>query len=115
METKKYDEDFKQMIVELYENKKPVCEIKSEYGIPDATLYRWIKEYGKIRAETGETTNNHEMKKLKKEEVNLHVYKTFEEAKRTIFEFIESWYNRRRIHSSIGYKTPYELENQKIC
>lgn len=52
---------------------------------------------------------------LKKEEVNLHVYKTFEEAKRTIFEFIESWYNRRRIHSSIGYKIPYELENQKIC
>ena len=52
---------------------------------------------------------------LKKEEVNLHVYTTFEEAKRTIFEFIESWYNRRRIHSSIGYKIPYELENQKIC
>ena len=50
---------------------------------------------------------------LKKEEVNLHVYTTFKEAKRTIFEFIESWYNRRRIHSSIGYKIPYELENQK--
>ncbi len=49
---------------------------------------------------------------LKKEEVNLHVYKTFEEARRTIFEFIESWYNRRRIHSSIGYKVPNELENE---
>lgn len=45
MATKKYDEDFKKMIVELYENKKPVCEIKREYGIPEATLYRWIKEY----------------------------------------------------------------------
>lgn len=32
MATKKYDEDFKKMIVELYENKKPVCEIKREYG-----------------------------------------------------------------------------------
>ena len=49
---------------------------------------------------------------LKKEEVNLHVYKTVEEARRTIFEFIESWYNRRRIHSSIGYKVPSELENE---
>ena len=49
---------------------------------------------------------------LKKEEVNLHVYKTFEEARRTIFEFIESWYNRRRIHSSIGYKVPSEIENE---
>lgn len=71
MATKKYDEDFKQMIVELYENKKPVCEIRREYGIPDATLYRQIKEYGKIRTETGETTNNHEMKKLKKENLKL--------------------------------------------
>ena len=49
---------------------------------------------------------------LKKEEVNLHVYKTFEEARRTIFEFIEGWYNRRRIHSSIEYRIPNELENQ---
>ena len=44
---KSYDEDFKKMIVELYENKKPVVEIKREYGIAEATLYRWIKEYGK--------------------------------------------------------------------
>ncbi len=49
MATKKYDEDLKKMIVELYENKKPICEIKREYGIPEATLYRWIKEYGKIK------------------------------------------------------------------
>ncbi len=55
------------MIVELYENKKLICELKREYGLCEATLYRWIKEYGKIRTETGETTNNHEMKKLKKE------------------------------------------------
>ena len=68
---KVYEEDFKKMIVELYENKKPICELKREYGLCEATLYRWIKEYGKIRTETGETTNNHEMKKLKKENLKL--------------------------------------------
>jgi transposase len=68
---KVYDEDFKKMIVELYENKKPVCELKREYGIAEATLYRWIKEYGKIKTETGEITNNHEMKRLKKENLKL--------------------------------------------
>ena len=47
---------------------------------------------------------------LKKEEVNLKEYETFEEAKLAIFTFIESWYNRKRIHSSIGYKTPYDIE-----
>ena len=27
-----------------------------------------------------------------------------------LFEFIEGWYNRKRIHSAIGYQTPYEIE-----
>ena len=47
---------------------------------------------------------------LKKEEVNLKEYETFEEAKMAIFEYIEGWYNRKRIHSAIGYKTPYQVE-----
>lgn len=64
---KSYDEDFKKMIVELYENKKPVVEIKGEYGIAEATLYRQIKEYGKIKVANNETTTNHEIKRLKKE------------------------------------------------
>ena len=46
---------------------------------------------------------------LKKEEVNNNTYETFEEAKMGIFEFIESWYNNKRIHSTLGYITP----NQK--
>ena len=46
---------------------------------------------------------------LKKEEVNVNNYETFEEAKLAIFEFIESWYNNKRIHSTLGYITP----NQK--
>ena len=66
-----YDEDFKKMIVELYENKKPICELKREYGLADATIYRWINEYGKIKTETGEITNNHEIKRLKKENLKL--------------------------------------------
>ena len=45
---------------------------------------------------------------LKKEEVNVNTYETFNEAKKAIFEFIESWYNNIRIHSSNGYMTPNE-------
>ena len=64
---KSYDEDFKKMIVELYENKKQIVEIKREYGIEEAKLYRWIKEYGKIKVANNEITTNHEIKRLKKE------------------------------------------------
>ncbi len=52
---------------------------------------------------------------LKKEEVNVNNYETFEEAKLAIFEFIEGWYNNRRIHSSIGYITPNQkYQNYKL-
>lgn len=35
---------------------------------------------------------------------------TRQDAKRAIFEWIEEFYNRKRIHSSIGYKNPVEFE-----
>ncbi len=47
---------------------------------------------------------------LKKEEVNLVTYYDFNAAPLAIFEYIESWYNRKRIHSSIGYITPQKCE-----
>lgn len=43
---------------------------------------------------------------LKKEEVNHKKYYDFSVARRAIFEFIESWYNRKRIHGSINHMTP---------
>lgn len=48
---------------------------------------------------------------LKKEEIYRHKYQNFKDAQRAIFEYIESWYNRRRIHSSIGYITPQAAED----
>lgn len=39
---KRYDEDFKKMIVELYNTKsKPAGVIVREYGISNAVLHRW--------------------------------------------------------------------------
>ncbi|WP_331722096.1 IS3 family transposase [Alkalithermobacter thermoalcaliphilus] len=48
---------------------------------------------------------------LKKEEVNLATYYDFDAARLAIFEYIESWYNRKSLHSSIGYMTPQQLED----
>lgn len=51
---------------------------------------------------------------LKKEEVYLNSYLDFESARSKIFDFIKGWYNRNRIHSSIGFLTPAEFENQFV-
>lgn len=50
------------------------------------------------------------MKTLKYEEVYLWEYETFDEAYKNIKKFLEDVYNKKRIHSSIGYNTPEEFE-----
>lgn len=50
---------------------------------------------------------------LKKEEVYQSRYENYEIAKLALFQYIEGWYNRKRIHSSIGYLTPDEYE--QLC
>lgn len=52
---------------------------------------------------------------LKQEEVNHVQYFDFESANISLFKYIEGWYNRVRIHGSIGYKTPQEMEEQYTC
>lgn len=47
---------------------------------------------------------------LKKELIYRAKYETRREAEKAIFEYIEVWYNRQRIHSSIGYQTPVQYE-----
>ena len=47
---------------------------------------------------------------LKKELVHHRHYRTREEAKQDIFEWIEVFYNRQRRHSTLGYRSPAEFE-----
>jgi transposase InsO family protein len=47
---------------------------------------------------------------LKMEEVHLKDYRIFEEAEENIGRFIEEVYNKKRLHSSLGYLAPVEFE-----
>jgi putative transposase len=47
---------------------------------------------------------------LKMKEVYLKDYRGFEEAEQNIGEFIEEVYNKKRLHSSLGYLPPVEFE-----
>jgi len=50
---------------------------------------------------------------LKAELVYREQYKTREEAKTEIFEYIEVFYNRKRRHSTLDYKSPVDFERQQ--
>ena len=47
---------------------------------------------------------------LKTELVHHEQYGTREEARQSLFEYVEVFYNRKRIHSSLGYVRPEEFE-----
>jgi putative transposase len=45
---------------------------------------------------------------LKKEHVHHARFRTREEARAAVFDYIEVFYNRQRLHSALGYRTPFE-------
>lgn len=51
-------------------------------------------------------------KTLKRELVKGRSYENQKEAKQEIFKYIELYYNTKRMHSSLGYKSPVELRSQ---
>lgn len=47
---------------------------------------------------------------IKKELIHLHIWTTVKTVRNAIFEYIETYYNRRRRHSGLGYLTPHEFD-----
>ncbi len=77
-----------------------------------------LKEHG-IRVSMSRRGNPYDnayaesfMKTLKYEEVYLNEYETYREALENIERFIDEVYNQKRLHSSIGYKSPIEYEKR---
>ena len=94
---KSYTPEFKQQIVDLYNaGGTSYPQLEREYGLNRSTISGWIKQLSPIRVS----------------EDNLHTYQDTKEARRAIFEYIEGWYNRKRIHSAIGYITPQQKQDE---
>jgi len=54
------------------------------------------------------------IKTLKRELIDVHKYQYIDELNAHLEEFIEQYYNRLRIHSALGYKTPEEFEAELL-
>lgn len=90
----------------------------SDRGIQYASEeYRAVLEKNAIQASMSRVGNPYDnakaesfMKTLKAEEVDGRAYRTVQDARREIGEFIEKIYNRTRLHSALGYQSPIEFE-----
>ncbi len=49
---------------------------------------------------------------LKTELIHRHSWATRTHARRAVFDFVEVFYNRQRLHSSLGYLSPAEYETK---
>ena len=92
----------------------------SDQGVQYATT-RYVQslESAKVQismAAVGEATQNgyaeRVIRTIKEEAVELSEYRDYHDAFQQIGRFIEEVYNRKRIHSALGYLTPSEFENQ---
>ena len=52
------------------------------------------------------------IKTLKREEIYANEYRDLEDLRDHIEEFIDCYYNQKRLHSALGYQTPEEFEAQ---
>jgi putative transposase len=54
-------------------------------------------------------------KSLKSEWLYRHDYENETELRALVFEYIETWYNRKRLHSSLGYQSPLGYERIQLA
>ena len=97
---------------------KPGCIHHSDRGVQYASA-DYVKElefYG-FQISMSRTGNPYDnayaesfIKTLKSEEVHLWEYRTMEDVQKRISYFIDDVYNQKRLHSSLGYRPPWEFE-----
>lgn len=52
---------------------------------------------------------------LKSELIGRHTFADLAQARLAVFDYIETFYNRQRLHSALGYQSPVEFEQQLTC
>ncbi len=71
---KRYSEEFKQQIIDLYLSGKSVTELAEEYGLVEQTIYKWKKLYAPtIEVDENQTISMNEYKNLQKKMCELEM------------------------------------------
>ena len=64
---RRYDQEYKDMIVDLFKPGMSLAELSSEYGIAKSTINGWVKDVKEIKVDENEVMTLKEVKALKKE------------------------------------------------
>jgi transposase InsO family protein len=88
----------------------------SQYACNEFALLAACYGFRRSMNSTGNCYDNAVMESffhsLKSEWLSWHTFKTRDEAANSIFEYIETFYNRERRHSTLGFLSPVEYERR---
>lgn len=103
---------------------KPGLIHHSDQGIlySSGSYLSLLAKYGMLRSMSGKgncydnAVAESFFSSLKNEIIHHRDYRTRDEARTEIFDYIELFYNRKRLHQSLDYQTPmkYESESEKV-
>jgi len=67
---RKYNDDFKKMVVELYHTGSSLSTLNSEYGVSEVTIYKWIKALTPVNGEENSLTSQ-DITEIQKENLRM--------------------------------------------
>ena len=82
---KKYNAEFKSMIVELYQTGRTVKDLSREYGVSEVTIYKWIKQLSPIASIDDTEVTLEEIKRMRQEMLRLQEENEILKKAMTIF------------------------------
>src|SRR5699024_427440 len=68
---KRYSDDFRKMVVDLYNSGQSVRDLSREYVVSDVTIYAWIKKLSPMELEDGSSVTQEDYAELKKQILKL--------------------------------------------
>lgn len=64
---KRYNDDFRKMIVELYHSGQSVRDLSGEYGVSEVSIYKWIKDFTTVDSSDKDSLTSKDVAKIQKE------------------------------------------------
>ena len=68
---KRYDEEFKQSLVNLYQTGKTQSELCKDYGVSQTALSKWIKQFSQVKLEDNTVMTDKKIQELQKRNAQL--------------------------------------------
>ena len=113
---RKYTDEFKQQLVDLYHSGRRRCDICREYDIAHSLFDKWVKQAetsGSFHEKDNRPPEQEEVLRLRKENQQLKMNADLKELKLKLWDYV-NWYNHHRIHSALGYQTPIQYRENNL-